>query len=158
MMYKATKAGKLKHLIQSLEGPHILTNYTVTLSSFGDQLGSGYVSVRITSLAQLQAAIRCVLLALKDLHAAHFAHTDIQWPNVLRCSNDAFCLIDLETAVKLGCRWSTRQHGPHRNGWRNNTLTRGKYTAESDLTLVGQLLTAPGLPPLENLVANLLSS
>lgn len=102
-------------------------------------------------MAQLQAAIRCILLALKDLHAAHFAHTDIRWPNVIRCSSGAFCLIDLETAIKLGCRWNTRQHGPHRNGWKNDTLTRSKYTAESDLTLVGQLLTEPGLPPLDEL-------
>ena len=29
-------------------------------------------------------------------------HTDIRWPNVIKCSNDAFCLIDLETVVKLG--------------------------------------------------------
>ena len=67
-----------KHLIRSEEGPHIrTTKYSVSLSPFGDQLESGYVSIRIKSLAQLQAAIRCVLLALKDLHAARFAHTDI---------------------------------------------------------------------------------
>ncbi len=145
-MYKATKASK--HLIRSEEGPHIGTKYTVTLSPFGEQLGSGAVSIKISSLAQLQAAIRCVLLALQDLHAASFAHTDIWWPNVIKCSSDAFYLIDLETAVKLGCTWSVRAHGPHRNAWTENTLTRGRYTAESDLALVGQLLTEPGLPPL----------
>lgn len=145
-MFKATKASK--HLIRSEEGPHIRTKYTVTLSPFCEQLGPGYVSVRIASLAQLQAAIRCVLLALVDLHTANFAHTDIRWPNVIKCSNDAFCLIDLETAVELGCKWNVKYHGPHCIGWRNNILTRGRYTAESDLALVGQLLTDPELPPL----------
>ena len=59
-----------------------------------------------------------------------------------------FCLIDLEMAVVLGCKRDTRKHGPHRNTWTENTLTRGRYTADSDLALVGQLLTGPGLPPL----------
>ncbi|KAL3154317.1 hypothetical protein ABBQ32_013801 [Trebouxia sp. C0010 RCD-2024] len=148
-LYKATRASK--HLIRSEEGPHIRTRYTVILSPFGDQLGSGSPAVEITSLVQLQAAIRCILLALKDLHAAAFAHTDIRWPNVIKCSNTVFCLIDLETAVKLGCKWNIRKHGPHRNAWTGNTLTRGRYTAESDLALVGQLLTEPELPPLGEL-------
>ena len=145
-LYKATRASK--HLIGSEEGPHIHNKYTIILSPFGEQLGPGYLSLRIQSLAQLQAAIRCILLALRDLHAAKFAHTDIRWPNVIKCSNETFRLIDLETAVILGCKWSVRQHGPHRMGWRNDTLTRGRYTAGSDLALVGQLLTEPGLPPL----------
>ncbi|KAL3157970.1 hypothetical protein ABBQ32_012371 [Trebouxia sp. C0010 RCD-2024] len=144
-LYKATRGSK--HLIGSEEGPHIHTKYTVILSPFGEQLGPGYLSFRIHSLAQLQAAIRCILLALRDLHAAKFAHTDIRWPNVIKCSNETFRLIDLETAVILGCKWNLRQHGAHRVGWRNDTLTRGRYTAGSDLALVGQLLTEPGLPP-----------
>ena len=101
-MYKATKASK--HLIWSENGPDIRTKYTVILSPYGDRLGTGHLCTRITSLAQLKAAIRCILLALKDLHAAKFAPTDIQWPNVIKCSNDAFCLIDLKTAVRLGCK------------------------------------------------------
>ncbi|DBA81812.1 TPA: hypothetical protein ACH3X1_007537 [Trebouxia sp. C0004] len=145
-LYKATRASK--HLIASEEGPHIHKKYTVILSPFGEQLGPSYLSFRIQSLAQLQAAIRCILFALRDLHAAKFAHTDIRWPNVIKCNNETFRLIDLETAVILGCKWSVRQHGPHRVGWRNNTLTQGRYTAGSDLALVGQLLTEPGLPPL----------
>ena len=145
-LYKATRAST--HLILSDEGPHIHKKYTVILSPYGEQLGPGYLSFRIQSLAKLQAAIRCVLLALRDLHAAEFAHTDIRWPNIIECSNETFRLIDLETAVVLGCKWSVRLHGPHRIGWRNNTLTRGRYTAASDLGLVGQLLTEPGLPPL----------
>ena len=145
-LYKATRGSK--HLISSDEGPHIHKKYSVILSPYGEQLGPGYLSFRIQSLAKLQAAIRCILLALRDLHAAEFAHTDIRWPNIIECSNETFRLIDLETAVVLGCKWSVRLHGPHRMGWRNNTLTRGRYTAASDLGLVGQLLTEPGLPPL----------
>lgn len=146
-MYRATRASK--HLIRSKKDPYIHnTRYTVFLSPFGDQLGAGAVSLSITTLAQLKAAINCILLALGDLHTAGFAHTDIRWPNVIKCSNDAFFLIDLETAVRLGCKWDVSKHGPHRNAWTQDTLTRGRYTAQSDLALVGQLLTAPGLPNL----------
>ena len=145
-LYKATKNSQ--HLIQSEEGPHIRTRYTIILSPFGEQLQRGSVFTKITSLAQFQAAIRCIMLALKDLHAAGFAHTDIRWPNVIKCSDTEFRLIDLETAVKLDCKWNIEKHGPHRNAWTGNTLVRGRYTVASDLELVGQLLTEPGLPPL----------
>ena len=147
-MYKATAASK--HLIRSKGGPHIRrTKYTVNLYPFGEQLWPDNIPARITSLAQLQAAIRCILLALKDLHAANFAHTDIRWPNVIKCSNNAFCLIDLETAVELGCTWSDAKHGPRRSCWPDNILTRGKYTEKSDLMLVGQMLKQPELPCLD---------
>ena len=98
-LYRATKARK--HLIQSENGPHIHSKYTVTRPPFGDQLGSGSVAIRISSLAQFHAAIRCILLALKDLHGATFANTNIWWPNVMKCSNTMFCMIDLGTAVKF---------------------------------------------------------
>ena len=78
-------------------------------------------------------------------------NTDVRWPNVIKCGNNMFYLIDLETAVNLGCKWNIGKHGPHRNAWTENTLTRGRYTAESDLALVGHLLTEPGLPPLGEL-------
>lgn len=145
-LYQATKASK--HLIRSEEGPDICTKYEVTLYPFGEQLGSGCLFVRIPSLAQLKTDIRCILLALEDLHAARFAHTDIRWPNVIKCSDEAFCLIDPEAAVPLGCKWNVSRHGPHRSGWTNDALTNGRYTAKSDLAMVGQLLTDPGLPSL----------
>ena len=140
-LYKATRASK--RLIGSEEGPHIHRKYTVILSPFGEQLGPGYLSCRMQSLAQLQAAIRFILLALRDPHAA--SHTDISWPDVIKCSNETFCLINLETAMILGCKWSVRQH---RVSWTNDTLTQGRSAAGSDLALAGQLLTEPGLPPL----------
>ena len=143
-MYTATKGSK--HLIQSENGPTIRIKYTVILSPYGDQLGTGHLSMRIRSTSQLQAAIRCILLAVKDLHAANFAHTDIRWPNVIKCSNDVFCLIDLETSVRLGCTWDVSKHGPHRVSWTQSTLANNRYTAESDLALVGQLMTHPELP------------
>ena len=67
---------------------------------------------------------------------------------MIKCSNDAFCLTDLETAVKLDCKWDVGKYEPHRKAWTGNTLTKGRYTAESDLGLVGHMLTEPGLPPL----------
>ena len=145
-MYKATAASQ--HLIRSKGGPYIRTKYTVSLYPVGEQLWPENIPTRITSLAQLQAAIRCTLLALKGLHAANFAHTDIRWPNVIKCSNNTFCLIDLETAVELGCKWSVAKHGPRRICWPEKILTRGKYTEKSDLMLVGQMLKQPELPSL----------
>ena len=146
-MYKATAASK--HLIRSKGGPHIRTKYTSNLYPLGEQLWPENIPTRIASLAQLQAAIRCILLALKDLHAANYAHTDIWWPNVIKCSNNAFCLIDLETTVELGCKWSDAKHGPRRTCWPDNILTRGRYTEKSDLMLVGQMLKQPELPSLD---------
>ena len=145
-MYTATKGSQ--HLIRSETGPTVRIKYTVILSPYGDRLGNGYLSMRIRSTTQLQAAIRCILLALQDLHAANFAHTDIRWPNVIKCSDDVFCLIALEAAVRLGCQWDVSKDGPHRVSWTRNTLANNRYTAESDLALVGQLLTHPELPAL----------
>ena len=97
-LYRATKASE--YLIRSEDGPQICTKHS-HLSPFDDQLGSGSVANRIVSVTQLQAAIRCILLALKDLHAATFAHTNIWWPNVMKCRNTMVCLGDLETLQKL---------------------------------------------------------
>ena len=112
-LYKATRASK--HLIASDEGPDIHKKYTVILSPYGGQLGPSYLSFKIQSLAKLQAAIRCILLALRDLHAAKFAHTDIRWSNVIECSNETFRLIDLETASGLGMQveCKTSRPAPH---------------------------------------------
>ena len=146
-IYKATAASK--HRIRIKRGPYIRTKYTISLYPFGEQLWPDNIPARTTSLAQLQAAIRCILLALKDLHSANFAHTDIRWPTVIKCSSSAFCLIDLETAVELGCKWSGAKHGPRRICWPGKILTRGKYTEKSDLMLVGQMLRQPELPSLD---------
>ncbi|DBA76279.1 TPA: hypothetical protein ACH3X1_009994 [Trebouxia sp. C0004] len=129
-MYKAKAASK--HLIRSEGGPCIRTKYTVSLYHFGEKLRPEHIPARITSLAQLQVAIRCVLLALQELRAANFAHTDVWWPDVIKCNN-AFCLTDLETAVELGCKWSDAKHAPKHICWPDKILTRGKYTEKSDL-------------------------
>ena len=42
------------------------------------------------------------------------------------------------------------KHDPY-HAWTENTLTRGRYKAESDLAFVGRLLTEPGLSPLDEL-------
>ena len=60
--YKATATSK--HLIWSERGPYIRTKYTVSLYPFGEQLWPEQLPARITSLAQLQAAVRCILIAL----------------------------------------------------------------------------------------------
>lgn len=65
--------------------------------------------------------------------------------SVIKCSDDAFCLMGLEMVVQLGCKWDTRKHGSHLNARSENSLTRGKYTAESNLALMEQLMTEPGL-------------
>ena len=70
---------------------------------------------------------------------------------MIKCSNsiNAFCLIDLDTAVELGCKWNDAKHGPMRICWPDTILTRGKYTEKSDLMLVGQMLKQPELPYLD---------
>ena len=139
----------LLHAAHSEDGPYICTKYSVSLYPVVEQLLPQHILARMTSLAQLQAAIKGVLLALKDLHAAKFAHTDTRWPNVINCSNNAFCLIDLETAVEMGCKWNDAKHGPKRICWPDEILTRGKYTAKSDLMLGRQMLKQPELPSLD---------
>ena len=42
------------------------------------------------------------------------------------------------------------KHGPY-HAWTENTLTRGRYKAESDLAFVGPLLTEAGLSPFDEL-------
>ena len=87
-LYRATKASK--HLIWSEDGPRKRNKYTVTASPFGEQLRSGSAALKITSLAQLQAAISCILLALKNHHVVTFAHTDIHRPKVINAAMPSF--------------------------------------------------------------------
>ena len=51
--------------------------------------------------------------------------------------------------MRLGCKWDVSRHGHKRVSWSQTTLTDDRYTAESDLDLVEQLLTDPELPALE---------
>ena len=108
------------------------TKYTVSLYRFGEQLWP--VPTRIKSLSQLQAAIRCVLLALKDPYAANFAHTDIWWPNVIQCSNNAFSLS--WGASRNGKAWPqahllARQDPDQGQVHRNLRLVVGESNAET---------------------------
>ena len=68
------------------------------------------------------------------------------------CSCSLLCFLGLSASfAQCMLIWNVTKHGPKRNAWTENTLTRGRYTAESDLALAGQLLTEPGLPPLSEL-------
>ena len=51
--------------------------------------------------------------------AANFAHTDVRWPNVINCSNDTFCLIELETAVGMQVEFETAWPAPRGMGKQN---------------------------------------
>ena len=44
---------------------------------------------------------RCILQALKVLHQAGYAHTDVQWENIILQHADKWVLIDLEFACEL---------------------------------------------------------
>ena len=44
---------------------------------------------------------RCILHALKVLHQAGFAHTDLRWENIILQHADQWVLIDLEFACEL---------------------------------------------------------
>ena len=59
---------------------------------------------------------------------------------LLGCSGDSSEPVNLQM--------NTRKHGPYRDAWTENILTRGWSKAESDL---GQQLTEPGLSPLDEL-------
>ena len=106
----------------------------------------------LSDLPALRRAVRHVLLALQDLHAAGAAHTDVRWPNIIHLPTDSFVLIDLETAVPLDCSWDVRKHGPYRACWCQDVaevLQQGQFTALSDARLVGKLMHAK-LPLLDD--------
>ena len=46
---------------------------------------------------------RCILHALKVLHQAGFAHTDLRWENIILQHAGQWVLIDLEFACELDC-------------------------------------------------------
>ena len=94
-----------------------------------------------------------MLHGLEDMHAQHAAHTDVRWPNIIMTQQhlgSIFRLIDLETAVPLGCKWEEPTHGPHRKCWGSDVLENGNFTASSDLKLVSRLMQASTLPPLDH--------
>lgn len=61
---------------------------------------SGF-SLGPTNIDEFRAAIRCVLLGLKVLHAMGWIHNDVRWPNVVKVTADHWCLIDLDHARQL---------------------------------------------------------
>lgn len=95
------------------------------------------------SVAQLRAAIRCVLVALDVLHANGFNHRDVRWPNVL-CGPDltgrTWLLADWELAGR------DREVLPARyrdsDGFAPETRAGRPYTHAADVWQVGRLAAA----------------
>ena len=148
-MYAAT--GQSSYLIKAKKPPKLYrSNWSVHLTPHGQALHQPGTYIR--DLRTLQRAVYHVLHGLQDMHAQHAAHTDVRWPNIIMTSGSIFRLIDLETAVPLGCTWEEPTHGPHRKCWGSDgmeVLENGKFTASSDLRLVSRLMQALTLPPLD---------
>lgn len=125
------------YLVQALSGPKLSRGkYSVRLTPIGSALSS---STAPCDAGQLKDACRCILKALAHLHAAGFGHGDVRWANIVRDYN-SFVVIDLEGAVELD---TTPSNQPWPDVWGINgdaVLQSGKFTAASDICMVGQML------------------
>lgn len=148
-LYAAT--GQSTYLINAKKVPKLhKSTWSVHLAPHGQAIQQPRYYIR--DLPTLQRAVYHVLLGLQDMHTQHAAHTDVRWPNIIMTSGSNFRLIDLETAVPLGCNWEELTHGPHRKCWGSagvEILENGKFTASSDLKLVSRLMQVSTLPPLD---------
>ena len=146
-LYATTQQSK--YLINAKAEPKLhRQTWSVHLTPHGQSLVQPGKFIR--DLPTLQRAVYQVLQGLQDMHGQHAAHTDVRWPNIIMTPSKSFRLIDLETAVPLGCEWQESIHGPHRKCWGSvglGVLENGKFTASSDLKLIGRLMLAPSLPP-----------
>lgn len=139
------------YLINAKQTPKLhRSTWSVHLDLYGQTLHQPGHYIR--DLPTLQRAVHHVLHGLQDMHTQNAAHTDVRWPNIIMTSGSSFRLIDLETAVPLGCKWKQATHGPHRKCWDGMAiLNNGRFTASSDLKLVSRLMQASTLPPLDGL-------
>ena len=148
-LYAATKQSS--YLINAKQTPKLhRSTWSVHLAPHGQALQQPGNYIR--DLRTLQRAVYHVLHGLQDMHAQQAAHTDVRWPNIIMTPGSFFRLIDLETAVPLGCKWEESTHGPHRKCWGSDStevLEGGNFTASSDLKLVSKLMQASTLPPLD---------
>ncbi|PNH10751.1 hypothetical protein TSOC_002466 [Tetrabaena socialis] len=128
------------YVVHALAGPVVVRGkYEVTLSPRGRSLTGSW---RPADSEQLAAAIRCVLLGLRAIHAAGFGHADMRWSNVILVTASHFCIIDLELALPLGSPQGHRQPEETPAAWGDGgaALVDGCFTAASDLFMVGRML------------------
>lgn len=59
------------------------------------------VAVLPRQLTQLCDAIRCVVIAIWEIHRRGWMHSDIRWPNIVKVSEDAWYVIDCYNACKV---------------------------------------------------------
>jgi hypothetical protein len=98
-------------------------------------------------IARMPVQYRCVLLALQCLHSNGWGHGDVRWPNVVQMADLLYCLIDLETVLRLG-NAPPAQPYPKIQAWgeQQDALVDGLFTEKSDLYMVGAMLNDGRIP------------
>lgn len=88
----------------------------------------------------LKAALRCVLVALSQLHARGWVHRDVRWDNILFVpTENSWYLIDLECADRNGQRlpdWYNRRLAPP-----EVQGDEALYATSADIWQVGMLIS-----------------
>jgi hypothetical protein len=125
--------------------PHAIRIAEVKPPRFG---GDGMTRLKLEPVAierlprdetELQAAVRCVLVALAAFHSRGFVHHDVRWPNVLFAAAGDWILSDFELAGTIGSPTPLRAVNP--------TLLPPEarvdgslYATSADIWQVGQLV------------------
>jgi hypothetical protein len=78
------------------------------------------------------------LTGLQHLHKGQWGHGDVRWANVMCEERGRYRLIDLESAQKLNEK--TKGFDAKAWGHQKEALEDGKFTAKSDLYMVGRML------------------
>ncbi|KAK9834791.1 hypothetical protein WJX74_010603 [Apatococcus lobatus] len=132
-LYAAT--GQSSHLVNAKQSRKLHgSTWSVHLVPHGQALQQpGYY---IRDVPTLQRAMHHMLHGLEARHAQQAAYTDVCWPNIIMTPGSSFRLIDLETAVPLGCKRNESTHGPCCKCWGSvgsEVLENGRFTASSGL-------------------------
>ncbi|KAL3132969.1 hypothetical protein ABBQ38_006880 [Trebouxia sp. C0009 RCD-2024] len=129
-------------LIHAKQPPHASQNgkeYIVDLEPVGQPVLSKHFDQRPQSSGELKKSIRCILHALKVLHQAGYAHTDLRWENIILQHAGQWVLIDLEFACVLNSVPFTPTG--HTRNVRSELYTQ-PWSRSCDLVLVGDLIEA----------------
>jgi serine/threonine protein kinase len=89
------------------------------------------------SVDELCVAIRCVVTALRGLHAQGYVHRDVRWPNVLR-DRDLWLLSDFELAARDGEHLPSNSVNPEYLPPEVNACR--PYSTAGDMFCVGRLI------------------
>jgi hypothetical protein len=103
-------------------------------------------SVNPRTMIQFCEAIRCVITAIKGIHAKDWMHTDIRWANIVKISENNWCVIDCYFACKVGSQQAITRA----------SMARAVWTKADDIAQIVQLFDI--LPPeRRNLFVNVIA-